>query len=102
MICFDVQRRQSRSGGNAPTSMVAVLFCRADFQTRRANIRFRPQKGGKTEFVHALNGSGLGLPRTLIAVIENYQQADGTVVIPEVLRPYMNGVDIIRPGVRRL
>ena len=73
-----------------------------DFQTRRANIRFRPQKGGKTEFVHALNGSGLGLPRTLIAVIENYQQADGTVVIPEVLRPYMNGVDIIRPGARRL
>jgi seryl-tRNA synthetase len=62
-----------------------------DFQMRRANIRFRPQKGGKTEFVHALNGSGLGLPRTLIAVLENYQQADGTIVIPEVLRPYMGG-----------
>lgn len=67
-----------------------------DFQMRRANIRFRPQKGGKTEFVHALNGSGLGLPRTLIAVLENYQQADGSVVIPTVLRPYMGGVDIIR------
>jgi seryl-tRNA synthetase len=62
-----------------------------DFQMRRANIRFRPQKGGKTEFVHALNGSGLGLPRTLIAVLENYQQADGSIVIPEVLRPYLGG-----------
>jgi seryl-tRNA synthetase len=69
-----------------------------DFQMRRANIRYRPQKGGKTELVHALNGSGLGLPRTLIAVIENYQQADGSVVIPQVLRPYMNGVEAIRPG----
>jgi seryl-tRNA synthetase len=73
-----------------------------DFQTRRANIRFRPQKGAKTEFVHTLNGSGLGLPRTLIAVLENYQQADGTVVIPKVLRPYMKGLDTIRPYVRRL
>ncbi len=71
-----------------------------DFQMRRANIRYRPQKSGKTELVHALNGSGLGLPRTLIAVMENYQQADGSVVIPEVLRPYMNGVEIIRPGPR--
>ncbi|HKV56162.1 MAG TPA: serine--tRNA ligase [Candidatus Binataceae bacterium] len=69
-----------------------------DFQMRRANIRYRPQKSGKTEFVHALNGSGLGLPRSLIAVLENYQQADGSVIIPKVLRPYMNGVDVIRPG----
>jgi len=66
-----------------------------DFQMRRANIRYRPQKGGKTEFVHALNGSGLGLPRTLIAVMENYQQADGSIVIPEVLRPYMGGATLI-------
>jgi seryl-tRNA synthetase len=73
-----------------------------DFQTRRANIRYRPQKGGRTEFVHALNGSGLGLPRTLIAVIENYQQADGSIVIPKALRPYMNGVDVIRPGGLRI
>ena len=71
-----------------------------DFQMRRANIRYRPQKTGKTELVHALNGSGLGLPRTLIAVIENYQQADGSVVIPKVLRPYMNGIEAIRPGPR--
>jgi len=68
-----------------------------DFQMRRANIRYRPQKGGKTEFVHALNGSGLGLPRTLIAVMENYQQADGSIVIPEVLRPYMGGATLIGP-----
>jgi seryl-tRNA synthetase len=67
-----------------------------DFQMRRANIRYRPQRGGKTEFLHALNGSGLGLPRTLIAVMENYQQADGSIVIPEVLRPYMGGVDVIK------
>jgi seryl-tRNA synthetase len=73
-----------------------------DFQMRRANIRYRPQKGARTEFVHALNGSGLGLPRTLIAVIENFQHADGTVAIPKVLRPYMNGVDALRPGAPRL
>jgi seryl-tRNA synthetase len=73
-----------------------------DFQMRRANIRYRPQKGGKTELVNALNGSGLGLPRTLIAVLENYQQADGTIIIPKVLRPYMHGIEVIRPGEPRL
>lgn len=67
-----------------------------DFQMRRANIRYRPQAGGKTEFVHALNGSGLGLPRTLIAVLENYQQKDGSVVIPDTLQPYLGGETIIR------
>jgi seryl-tRNA synthetase len=67
-----------------------------DFQMRRANVRYRPEKGGKTEFLHALNGSGLGLPRTLIAVLENYQQADGSVVVPEVLRLYMGGAEVIR------
>jgi seryl-tRNA synthetase len=61
----------------------------ADFQARRANIRYRPEPGAKTEFVHTLNGSGLALPRVLIAVLENYQQADGTVLIPEVLEPYL-------------
>lgn len=67
-----------------------------DFQARRANIRFRRETGAKPEFVHTLNGSGLALPRTVIAILENYQQADGTVVIPEVLRPYMGGLDIIK------
>jgi seryl-tRNA synthetase len=67
-----------------------------DFQARRANIRFRRESGAKPEFVHTLNGSGLGVPRTMIAIIENYQQADGSIVIPDVLRPYMRGVDVIR------
>jgi seryl-tRNA synthetase len=68
-----------------------------DFQARRANIKYRPADGGKARFVHTLNGSGLGLPRTLIAILENNQQADGSIVVPEVLRPWMGGVDIIRP-----
>jgi len=60
-----------------------------DFQARRANIRYRPEPGAKPQLVHTLNGSGLALPRVLIAVLENYQQADGTVLIPEVLEPYL-------------
>jgi seryl-tRNA synthetase len=67
-----------------------------DFQARRANIKFRREAGAKPELVHTLNGSGLGLPRTLIAVMENYQQADGSIVVPEVLRPWMGGIDVIR------
>src|SRR5581483_10777181 len=58
-------------------------------QARRANIRFRPEEKGKTEFVHTLNGSGLAIGRTWLAILENYQQADGSVVVPEVLRPYL-------------
>jgi len=69
-----------------------------DFQARRANIKFRRARGARPEFVHTLNGSGLGLPRTLIAVLENYQQKDGSMVVPEVLRPYMGGVEVIRYG----
>jgi seryl-tRNA synthetase len=67
----------------------------SDFQARRANIRFRRVKGQKTEFVHTLNGSGLAIGRTLAAVLENYQNADGTVTVPEVLRPYMGGLKVI-------
>jgi len=67
-----------------------------DFQARRANIRYRPAPRAKPEFVHTLNGSGLALPRVLIAVLENYQQADGSVVVPDVLRPFM-GTDRIEP-----
>ncbi len=67
-----------------------------DFQARRANIKYRPADGGKIRFPHTLNGSGLGLPRTLIAVLENNQQADGSIVVPEVLRPWMGGVDVIK------
>jgi len=68
------------------------------FQARRANIRYRPQNGkpdGKTDFVHTLNGSGLAVGRTLVAILENYQQADGSVVIPEALRSYVGGVERI-------
>src|SRR6185369_3944156 len=63
------------------------------FQARRANIKFRREGTGKAEFVHTLNGSGLAVGRTLIAILENYQQADGSVIVPPVLRPYMNGLD---------
>jgi seryl-tRNA synthetase len=66
------------------------------FQARRANIKFRPDGTGKAEFVHTLNGSGLAVGRTLIAILENYQQADGSVVIPDALRPFMNGTTVIR------
>jgi seryl-tRNA synthetase len=66
-----------------------------DFQARRANLRYRPDKESKPRYVHTLNGSGLALPRTMIAVIENYQQADGRILVPAVLRPYMGGVEVI-------
>jgi len=67
-----------------------------DFQARRANIRFKRKEGRGTEFVHTLNGSGLAVGRTLVAILENYQQPDGSVVIPEALRPYLNGVSVIK------
>jgi seryl-tRNA synthetase len=66
-----------------------------DFQARRANIRYRPKGGTGTELVHTLNGSGLAVGRTLVAILENYQQEDGSVIVPEALRPFM-GVDVIR------
>ncbi len=68
------------------------------FQARRANIRFRREGTGKAEFVHTLNGSGLAVGRTLIAILENYQQADGSVVVPEALRSYMGGLERIVPA----
>lgn len=67
-----------------------------DFQSRRANIKYRPSEGGKPRLLHTLNGSGLGLPRTMIALMENNQQPDGSIVIPEVLKPWMGGIDVIR------
>jgi seryl-tRNA synthetase len=66
-----------------------------DFQARRANIRYRPAKGERPEFVHTLNGSGLAVGRTMAAVMENYQQKDGSILIPEALRPYMGGLEVI-------
>lgn len=66
-----------------------------DFQARRTNVRYRPEPEARPAFVHTLNGSGLALPRTMIAILENYQEADGSVVIPDVLRPYMGGAERI-------
>jgi seryl-tRNA synthetase len=67
-----------------------------DFQARRANIRFRREPKAKPEFVHTINGSGLALPRVMIAIMENYQQKDGTIVVPEVLRPLMGGLEVVK------
>ena len=67
-----------------------------DFQARRARIKYRPEPHLKSEFVHTLNGSGLALPRTIVAILENYQNEDGSVTIPEVLRPYMGGQEVIK------
>jgi len=67
------------------------------FQARRAGIKYRPGGTGKAEFVHTLNGSGVAVGRTIIAILENYQRADGSVVVPEALRPYMHGLEVIEP-----
>ncbi|MDR2945196.1 MAG: serine--tRNA ligase [Candidatus Adiutrix sp.] len=75
---------------------ISSCSCFTDFQARRAGVKFRREKGAKPEFVHTLNGSGLAIGRTLLAVLENYQNADGTVTVPEVLRPYMGGLEVIK------
>ena len=72
----------------------SVSLC-GDFQARRMNARYRPEDEKGTRFVHTLNGSGLAVGRTLVAVMENFQQADGSIVIPEALRPYMGGMERI-------
>jgi len=84
-------------GQNAYKEISSCSNCEA-FQARRANIRYRPQGKNKTEFVHTLNGSGLAVGRTWVAIFENYQQADGTVKIPDVLVPYMGGATMIEPA----
>jgi len=81
-------------GCNEWLEVSSISNC-GDFQSRRANTRFRPSTGAKTKHLHTLNGSGLGLPRTLIAVLENNQQPDGTIKIPKVLRPWMSGEENI-------
>jgi seryl-tRNA synthetase len=75
----------------------SISWC-GDFQARRMNARYRPEGAKGTAFVHTLNGSGLAVGRTLVAVLENYQQADGSVIVPEALRPYMGGVDRLEPA----
>jgi seryl-tRNA synthetase len=90
-ITYDIEAWAPGVGEWLEVSSVSNV---GDFQARRANIKYRPADGGRARLVHTLNGSGLGLPRTLIAVLENYQQADGSVVVPEVLRPWMRGPKI--------
>jgi seryl-tRNA synthetase len=68
-----------------------------DFQARRADIKYRTAAGGRARFLHTLNGSGLAIGRTLIAILENYQHADGTVTVPEALRPYLGGLERLVP-----
>ncbi|WP_142850651.1 serine--tRNA ligase [Telmatospirillum sp. J64-1] len=85
-------------GQNTYREISSVSNC-GDFQARRMKARFRPNGEKTTRFVHTLNGSGLAVGRTLVAVLENYQQEDGSVVIPEALRPYMGGLEVIRPDV---
>ena len=85
-------------GQNTYREISSISNC-GDFQARRMNTRFRPEGEEKgTRFVHTLNGSGLAVGRTLVAVLENYQQADGSVVIPSVLRPYMGGIEKLEPS----
>jgi seryl-tRNA synthetase len=82
-------------GQNAYREISSCSNC-GDFQARRMNARFRPKEGKGTRFVHTLNGSGLAVGRTLIAVLENHQQADGSIVIPAALRPYLGGLEVLR------
>jgi seryl-tRNA synthetase len=81
-------------GQNAYREISSCSVC-GDFQARRMNARFRREETGKPEFVHTLNGSGLAVGRSLIAVMENYQQEDGSIAIPEALRSYMGGATMI-------
>ncbi len=91
--CYDIEAWAPGMGRWLEVSSVSNF---EDFQARRANIRFKRKGSTKSEFVHTLNGSGLALPRVMIAILENFQNADGSVLIPEVLRPYMGGVSVIK------
>jgi seryl-tRNA synthetase len=85
------------AGGSGEWLEVSSISNANDYQARRANIRFRREAGGRTEYPHTLNGSGLALARPMIAILENNQQADGSVIVPSVLRPYMGGLERIAP-----
>jgi seryl-tRNA synthetase len=91
--CYDIEAWASGVGKYLEVSSCSNF---EDFQARRMGIRFRPKEGGKLQYVHTLNGSGVALPRTMIALLENYQTKEGTVIIPEVLRPYMGGLEEIK------
>ncbi len=90
---FDIEVWAAGCGEWLEVSSVSNV---GDFQARRANIRYKPADGGKPRLVHTLNGSGLALPRVMIAILENYQQPDGSVRVPDMLKPWMGGIEIIR------
>ncbi len=94
---YDWELYAPASRGEEGAEWLEVSSCSnfRDYQARRANLRYRPESGAKPEFCHTLNGSGLALPRTMIAILENYQNEDGSVTIPEALRPYMHGIEKI-------
>ena len=84
-------------GQDSYREISSISVC-GDFQARRMNARYRVKGQKDVGFVHTLNGSGLAIGRTMVAVLENYQQADGTITVPEVLRPYMGGLEVIAKG----
>lgn len=94
---YDIEMYAPASKGEEGGEWLEVSSCSnfGDYQARRTNLRYRPEHGAKPEFVHTLNGSGLALPRVMIAVLENYQNADGSVTIPTALRPYLHGRELI-------
>ncbi len=93
--CYDLEVHLPGQGAYREISSCSNF---EDYQARRAGIRYRPAPGEKPRFVHTINGSGVAIGRCVIAILENYQQADGSVAIPEALRPYMGGLDAIRPA----
>jgi seryl-tRNA synthetase len=95
---YDIEAWAPGAEGQGEWMEISSCSNVTDFQARRANIRFRRERGARPEFVHTLNGSGLPPGRVMIAVMENYQQADGSIVVPEVLRPYMGGLEVIQKG----
>lgn len=90
--CYDIEAWCAGLGNFQEVSSCSNF---EDFQARRMSLRFRPKGGGKLQYIHTLNGSGVALPRTMIAIMENYQTDKGTIIIPEVLRPYMDGMEDI-------
>ena len=91
--CYDIELWAPGHNGWLEVSSCSNF---EDFQARRLNCRYKDADGNK-KFVHTLNGSGMGLPRIMIAIMENYQQADGSIIVPEVLRPWMGGIEVIQP-----
>ena len=83
-------------GENTYREISSCSVC-GDFQARRMNARYRPKEGKGNRFVHTLNGSGLAVGRTLVAVLENHQQADGSISVPPALRPYLGGLEVLKP-----